>query len=1181
MVKHNNNANVINTSKSLWDQAQAAKGGWSITGKTPGKYEVHLSTQAAKERESLIKNALKENNPNVLNDARDLGLITSNFKDKAQFNIAKKEKIEKLGFKLDKNHQADTINLAKLMDPNRKKNSLLNIFKFKDPYSLLMADTGGIFKSLLSPLDGLQEDLMGSKLMGNPFMQNIFGKGGENDEEGNPIGTAKRLSDRIVDLFEEAPLIKGSVGEKLLEANNKIISDKFPFVGGITGDILSRYMIPPGEQGSLNPYSVYSSDSPSIDEERMISIYAKDHFNPIAAMQGGVNFAEPTDFYFSKNGGVNKTKEGDLAKIFNKNSNQFGAGGLANPLNPQMYRSLSSDGNLRNTSNFRNNVNPNVLKHGVGGVKEVKGGYIVYDSTTSAKAADKLVKNYNKSGKSSYFVSSAQMDAIKGDYLNQGRISPDGKYFITGGYNGQPAIQDPILNYLSQSKDYDPNWQFAKIISDNYREHNETYSQLLEFAGNADPFWDQSYRHEFAYNKIEEFEQAGIKFIDGAGDYINNKIEEVGQLGYKTSETIANALNKTGLGKIFSPGIKKTMDKFLTKMGFPKVKGQGQDYEGWNINDLRFSNVITINGVEIKPIDFIGYYEEHDYMEAKYPLRKLKVKITKEYVEKGLKIDTTKSSGTEFLHINLYRTFSHAVSQNHDYMTFDGAAVYRNYEVIRDFDGVPDLSKFKTSPKTKARKGKQKDGVGNGASHILSDEVIEITLTAKQEKATCKKMFQGVLKEGTSKVEDIIKHAFNLHYYGDPGESNNPIDKALNKYAPGLSKAIDKVNQVANKVSSLLNIKSPRSDQMTLSMETPQIKDDFDTVKTPMTFHDTVKYYQVHSGHKLYDGGYNIFQDTNNVFIINKKGPNTIEWDDAWDTVVRVTSPELDKHITDLYHISSVSDRVTYIGVKSDDVMPLSDFSYKGTVPQTIFGSAMSIFHNSGKNNVHNTETKTSHIGSAVKSQFQNVKVNEFLVRLPNTYLIFRVGDKIRIEFADTKEKYYGTVKKWAAEQNKEVRCVLLWVTMMDKPLDSTLSNNPVANIMRSIQETTSALSDRFKAETDRLQKKLYTSSTLQELNKTEIIPIGNFSNIPYNEVKRGTTTAKHVTQASASRTVRHNTGTTKHTQPQRQTHISPSRGEDQRFLANERRLYPQSANSSRHNNVTAGIKEKEGGLIG
>lgn len=869
----------------------------------------------------------------------------------------------------------EVINIKKALDPNYSEETY-NVFGAKNPFDITKQATG-FFKNMLKPLDN-----MANKVNNNKFVSSIFSKIPGTEEKSLSESITKMITDNVS--FDGAAYIQ--------QIDEQIISEHFPFIGGLASDLLDAYIMPPGMHydTTRDGYVAWENSK----QDRLVSAIAKENMDPLAAAVQGVNMAPINEFYMSKEGGRDTLTNFDAFNIFGTPSSQYGNSGKA-----------TTDSNS-------------------GGTASTLGSIDLYMD----KFANSLTESYADNKK------------------NYGMV-------VAGRLIKNQASRGGVLGGISSE-----------------------LMELPELAQMVDPFFDKDYRQTIYWEGLQYGKEETTKILDGSGDWLENTWQDIGTNIRDKATGIYDNLDKmaqsTGLGVMLNPNLKKKLDKTLNKLGLPKKKGIGADLEGNPNSALLFSNVVKINGIELPAEDFIGFYEEHDYINGSFPKRVLKVRITQDTKEKGLDA-TFFSQNYNKLIIQFYRNFAFARSQNYDYFSVNGRAQFRGYEVLHGYIGSCDVSKFK-KPDSSKKKVKAKDKNSetlkqgdNLSAYFNGIDVLEITLTSPLNElmAKPKQLFQGVTKEGTT-VEGVINESFKLHFNGQGDDSTTYIPNS-----------------------------NPNS-QLMLAMEKPEFDKDLDTIKTPMDFKGILAYYQKETGGALYNGGYNIFQDHNIVYVVRKKGPNKIEFEDSWETRLRITLSDASDLVGELYTISSVSEKMTLIGLLSDDIMFLGDYdNYNEHKEIPLYAGSPIIFGSGFSGGFTSSSWNISHTGSAVDKPTDIKKVEEFLVRIPNTYLVFRPGDTIKIEIQDTDEIFTGTVKRWASQQNNNVRCVVLQLVMNegDTTPDADINNNPINKAIKKYKEWTAKTNDKITSKFEEWQSSLHFA---HQNSKPDDLKIQSFQNM-------------------------------------------------------------------------------------
>lgn len=609
-----------------------------------------------------------------------------------------------------------------------------------------------------------------------------------------------------------------------------------------------------------------------------------------------------------------------------------------------------------------------------------------------------------------------------------------------GQTNGMPASNKDIAS-ASYFTEY-----MVTYLSDNYRKKNETYDGLLNLAEAADPYWERENRHEWAWDKLQGIKENSVAIIDGSGDFLQESWDNISQNVRQGAENLYDNINSTlesfGFDKMLNPDLKKKADKFMSKMGFTKKKG-GTDYEGFPSSGIMYSAIISINGVELPPEAFLDYYEEHDYMEGKFPRRVLRVLLPIDLISKPEnkeKLDPSKIDKDTKYKVVLARHFAFPRSQNFDTFSLDGNAVYREYESVLNFDGIPTISEYSNENDEEFMNTLMKYGSPEEIAK-KNMQVLQIEMTSYLNPLMSSPLvqFSGIPEEGTT-IETILLKSFQDHFLGD--EEN----------------------------------RAPAGPAMKLAMAKPEVSTNLNNIMIPSGgFPGVVEFFQKETGGKLFNGGVNIFQDHNEIYVLNKKGPNKIDYENDWKFQFRFTMPN--SMLSEKLTFTSREDQKIVIGLNYEDAIKLGDpsmYNEKKTVNSQMASAVVVNTNTEGK--IANTEFTKSHVGTVVTDETRIEQFDEFLIRIPNSFVIFRPGDDVKLNFSDKRE-FNGTIKKWAAEQNQHVRCILVWVTMREGAekgsTDSDIANNPINKALQKYKETTAKWTDKISAKIDSWQAKL------------------------------------------------------------------------------------------------------------
>ena len=586
----------------------------------------------------------------------------------------------------------------------------------------------------------------------------------------------------------------------------------------------------------------------------------------------------------------------------------------------------------------------------------------------------------------------------------------------------------------------------VNYLSDNYRKKNETYDGLLNLAEAADPYWERGNRHELAWDTLQNVKTNTVALIDGSGDFIqetwDNISENVRQGVENAYDNVNNALENLGFDKMLNPDLKKKADKWMSKMGFTKKRG-GTDYEGFPSSGIMYSSIIAINGIEFPPESLIDYYEEHDYMEGSFPRRILRVLLPFELMsnpDAKEKLDPKKITAETKYKVTLARHFGFVRSQNYDTFSLTGNAVFREYESIIEYEGIPTISSYQNEYDEDFLDYLYKHGSPDEIAKKTM-EVIQLELTSYLNPLMSSPLvqFSGIPAEDAT-IESILLKSFQDHFIGDDEH------------------------------------RAPAGPAMKLVMAKPEVSQNLNNIMIPNGgFPGVLEFYQKETGGKLFNGGVNIFQDHDEIFVLNKKGPNKIDYENEWKFQFRFTSPG--SMLTDKITITSREEQKIIIGLNYEDAIKLGDpsmYNEKKTVNTQM--AAATVVNTGIDGKIANTEFTKSHVGTVVTDETRIEEFDEFLIRIPNSLVVFRPGDDVKLRFSDNRE-YNGTIKKWAAEQNKFVRCILVWVTMREGEIkdspEADIENNPVNKAIQKYKEKTAKWTDKISAKIEYWQSKL------------------------------------------------------------------------------------------------------------
>lgn len=602
---------------------------------------------------------------------------------------------------------------------------------------------------------------------------------------------------------------------------------------------------------------------------------------------------------------------------------------------------------------------------------------------------------------------------------------------------------------------------FIRTLSSNYREKNKTYDDLLQLAEVSNPYWDVKKRHEFYFEGLQKLKLTTANFIDGAGDFVRETFDNFNNTVINTVDNAFNFVNNTlasyGFDVMLNPKIKENVDKFFGKVGFAKNKTGSTDYEGYPSNSVMYSTILFINGVQIPPEYVIGYYEEHDYINANYPIRRIRVRIPATFrldkdIEKQLNPANLgkDENSPEAYDIVLSRTYGFSRSQNYSHFTFDGYALFRPFESLIGYEGRPNITKWSKEVDDEMKAKLLKDETLLAETSLTED--LEITITGPYDgllNGPAKDYMQGPVKEDTT-IETVIMETFKRHFIG--AESNPDAQ-----------------------------VQSP----LKLALTKPEVSTELRGILTPMNFPQILDYYQQETGGRLFNGGYNIYVQYETVFVLNKKGPNKIKFDTDWQVTLSF-QPQVTL-VDTLYTAFSINEQKITIGMWYEDLMKLGEFESfnEEKVMLNRTGSSVNVTDVTD-GSAKNVKVVNTTVDAQVEEPIKVLKTHEFLVRIPNTYVIFTPGDDITL-FIPTekgKQKFVGTVKKWASESNQEMRCVVLVVSLNeasiekltefygDTPAAELAAQSPMEKAITKFQEKCTQLSDASMNWFDKVQEK-------------------------------------------------------------------------------------------------------------
>ena len=344
--------------------------------------------------------------------------------------------------------------------------------------------------------------------------------------------------------------------------------------------------------------------------------------------------------------------------------------------------------------------------------------------------------------------------------------------------------------------------------------------------------------------------------------------------------------------------------------------------------------------------------------------------------------------------------------------------IYKTYEILKDYT----LKSVKQSHKLSKENAKEAEGTDKElTTRAVFEGIITPPALTEDQKAT---NFNGI--PTNSKISTIIGAAFKACYNKGRLALSNPVNDLV----------LDKV------------------------------------IFTPMTFPQVLT--KMQKDYKIFEGGFNIFIDGDIYYVVNKEGPNNIKFDQDW-TYVFKTNPKLGQKT---YTTISPSRKKIIFNIFEDDVVKPSDKSeLKPIEDRYNKGSRTGLSQGTTKDSIATHVVPVMHDYILGKPE-SNLPVEDFVVKLRNSFVTFKPGDNIEIHYR--KQIYKGTAKAWGAEHNTNGRAVVVNATAKRKiGGGSILDRLAPSNLVESYQETMAGISARVdNTITDYTQRGLdYVSS--------------------------------------------------------------------------------------------------------
>ena len=508
-------------------------------------------------------------------------------------------------------------------------------------------------------------------------------------------------------------------------------------------------------------------------------------------------------------------------------------------------------------------------------------------------------------------------------------------------------------------------------------------------------------------------------FADSTVSYYQDTVNKTGAAvkeGFTIANGITGAISElTGFKNILDPKMEEKVNGFLDKMGLG-TQGIGNDTKSYLDSTIDYVTIMEIDGIKLDNTCFLSYCEKHDFIKGKAPERFIKFRLNAKHMQK-IKLNGKNKKVT----ITRYYGYRQASQPNKD--AGPNMANYKTYEILKDYS----LKSVKQNLKLSKENAKEAEGTDKELKTRAVFEAIVIppALTTNQ-KAT---NFNGI--PVNSKISTIIGAAFKACYAKGQLALSNPVNDLV----------LDKV------------------------------------VFTPMTFPQVLT--KMQKDYKIFEGGFNIFIDSDVYYVVNKDGPNNIKFDQDW-TYVFKTNPKLGQKT---YTTVSPSRKKIIFNLFEDDItMPTDKSELKPVEDRYNKGSKTGLTQGTTKDTIVTHVVPVAHDYILGKPE-SNLPVEDFVVKLKNSFVTFKPGDNIEIHYR--KKIYKGTAKAWGAEHNPNGRVVILNATAkQSKGAGSILDRLAPSNLIETYQETMAGLTARTdNAITDYTQRGLDYVSTNTGVN--------------------------------------------------------------------------------------------------
>ena len=437
------------------------------------------------------------------------------------------------------------------------------------------------------------------------------------------------------------------------------------------------------------------------------------------------------------------------------------------------------------------------------------------------------------------------------------------------------------------------------------------------------------------------------------------------------------------------------------------LKGQNNDVAVYLSDTIVYYIMVEIDKQKFDSNAFEHFWELNDYIDTNMPTRVLRMNFS---MEEAKQLNFEKGK----LDIKIQRRYAFPYTQNAYQFSAFGGAYYHNYDELIEFTAKPKIISGVATQK-------EIDAIKETDSAYSSRIVVEFELIP------------------------------NVMYENNAGKAFNEIPKESN-ISTLISKAFTSCYD-----SGQIALTPPKND-LTLT----------DYALTPMTFPQLLD--KLHKDFNLYDGGPNIFVDRGIFFIMNKLGPNNIKFNDV-DWIYKFEIKPKNTMIDTMQTIIKPSAKSVTMSLYDEDIIfPMDRSEEQGIDSRWNQGSIIGSREKVSKNPwALGGNVETVFHDYFLKKENDNIGVYDFIIRIPNTFLCPMPCDDVEVRYKG--KTYVGTIKKWAAEQHKHIRGVVLYCTSKEGKSQSTLNDgtplgkvrNWISNQTASVQNLVSEKLGEFK----------------------------------------------------------------------------------------------------------------------